>query len=662
MATLPGTAVVRSGARPATLNQVSIRDHFWSPRLEANRSQTIPFLYAQLERVGALEAFDLEHYAQHPEVVAKHNGITPQMWWDSEVGKWIEAASASLITHPDPALERQIDEVIARIAAAQQPDGYLNTYFTAVEPERRFTNERDWHELYSAGHLIEGAVTHFYATGKTTLTGIMERYTDFLMTVYGPGDGQRHGYPGHQEIELALLRLYRVTGKRSYLDFARYFLDQRGQQPYFFDQEARERGDDPADFWAGTYEYMQAHEPVREQGNVVGHAVRATYMYSAMADLAAEDGDEALRAACERLWEDLTRHSLYLTGGLGPSAQNEGMTQPYDLPNASAYAETCAAVGLVFWGRRMAALTGEARYADVMERALYNNVLSGVSLEGDRFFYENPLASEGHHHRWAWHSCPCCPPNVARLLASLGEYVYSLSTNAVTGDVDEVTVNLYVSGQLQAEVGGQQVTLGQQSEYPWDGRIALSVEAPAAGEFTLRLRVPGWCPEAALTLNGAPLEATQAQGYLTVRRVWESGDTLQLTLAMPAERVYARPEVSQDAGLVAVQRGPVVYCAEGVDQQGDLTRFSLPRGAALSTRHVPDLLGGVTVIEAAAQLDSEADWGTDLYRNRPPQPQAATLTLVPYAVWDHRGTSPMRVWLRESAGDSLTAPEDRLRA
>ena len=643
MATLPGNAVIPNGARPATLNQVSIRDHFWSPRLEANRSQTIPFLYAQLERVGALEAFDLEHYAQHPEVVPKHNGVTPQMWWDSEVGKWIEAASASLITHPDPALERQIDEVIARIHAAQQPDGYLNTYFTAVEPERRFTNERDWHELYSAGHLIEGAVTHFYATGKTSLTEIMERYTEFLMTVYGPGEGQRHGYPGHQEIELALLRLYRVTGKRRYLEFARYFLNQRGQKPYFFDQEARARGDDPADFWAGTYEYMQAHEPVREQGQVVGHAVRAMYMYSAMADLAAEDGDEALRAACERLWEDLTRHSLYLTGGLGPSAHNEGMTRPFDLPNESAYAETCAAVGLVFWGRRMAALTGEARYADVMERALYNNVLSGVSLGGDRFFYENPLASEGHHHRWAWHSCPCCPPNVARLLASLGEYVYSLKA-------DEVTVNLYISGQLQAEVGGQQLTLSQQSEYPWDGRIALNVDTSAPSEFSLRLRVPGWCPQATLTLNGEPLEVAQAQGYLTVRRVWQSGDTLHLTLPMSAERVYARPEVSQDAGLVAVQRGPVVYCAEGVDQQGDLTRLSLPRGAALSARHVPGLLGGVTVVEATAELDSGAGWGTDLYRNRPSQPESATLTLVPYAVWDHRETSPMRVWLRESAG------------
>ncbi|WP_425145194.1 glycoside hydrolase family 127 protein [Deinococcus sp.] len=484
--------------------------------------------------------------------------------------------------------------------------------------------------------------------GKTSLTGIMERYTELLMTVYGPGEGQRHGYPGHQEIELALLRLYRATGEHSYLEFARYFLNQRGQQPYFFDQEARERGDDPADFWAGTYEYMQAHEPVREQDKVVGHAVRATYMYAAMADLAAEDDDQALRVACERLWEDLTRHSLYLIGGLGPSAQNEGMTQPYDLPNASAYAETCAAVGLVFWGRRMAALTGEARYADVMERALYNNVLSGVSLEGDRFFYENPLASEGHHQRWAWHACPCCPPNVARLLASLGEYIYSLSA-------DEVTVNLYVSGQLQAEVGGQPITLSQESEYPWDGRITLSIGTSVPSEFSLRLRLPGWCPEATVTLNGQtverePLAVTQAQGYLTVRRVWQSSDTLHLTLSMPAERIYARPEVSHDAGLVAVQRGPVVYCAEGVDQQGDLTRLSLPRGAEMKTRHLPELLGGVTVIEAAARQDSETDWGTDLYRNRPPQPRAATLTLVPYAVWANRGPSPMRVWLRESVG------------
>ena len=625
-------------ARPPALTQVSVHDAFWSPRLEANRAHTLPALYAKLQEVGALDSYDLPEYAKRGLTIPKTHHVTPQMWWDSDVAKWIEAASASLVTHPDAALDAQIDDVVARIAGAQQPDGYLNTYFTAIEPGKKLTNERDWHELYNAGHLIEAAVTHHQATGKTSLLNVVERYARFLAGVYGTGEGQRPGYPGHEEIELALLRLYRVTGRREHLDFARYFLNQRGALPNYFETEALARGDDPRDFWAGTYEYMQAHVPVREQTQVVGHAVRAMYLYAAMADLAAADGDAALRAACERLWADLTRHSLYVTGGLGPSASNEGMTRPYDLPNDTAYAETCASVGLAFWARRMAALTGDGQYADVMERALYNTVLSGVSLSGDRFLYENPLESDGTHRRWAWHPCPCCPPNVARLLASLGEYVYAVSADAVT-------VNLYAGSTLRTDVGGRTLTLTQEGAYPWRGDIHLGVALDAPATFTVRLRIPAWARGATLTVNGEAVDATPQQGYAVVTREWRGGDRLDLTLPLEPRRTYAHPAVRQDAGLVALEYGPLVYCVEGVDVSADLHALSLPRGAALTARHDPTLLGGVTVLEADAVADVPI--GDDLYTGTPPATRPARVTAIPYAVWANREPTPMRVWLRE---------------
>ncbi|MFC3831474.1 MULTISPECIES: glycoside hydrolase family 127 protein [Deinococcus] len=626
-------------ARPPALTQVRLHDAFWSPRLEANRAHTLPALYAKLQEVGALDAYDLPEYAKKGITIPKTHHVTPQMWWDSDVAKWIEAASASLVTHPDAALDAQIDDVVERIAGAQQPDGYLNTYFTAIEPGKKLTNERDWHELYNAGHLIEAAVTHHQATGKTSLLDVVERYARFLAGVYGTGPGQRPGYPGHEEIELALLRLYHVTGRREHLDFARYFLNQRGALPNYFETEALARGDDPRDFWAGTYEYMQAHVPVREQTQVVGHAVRAMYLYAAMADLAAADGDAALRAACERLWADLTRHSLYVTGGLGPSASNEGMTRPYDLPNDTAYAETCASVGLAFWARRMAALTGDGAYADVMERALYNTVLSGVSLSGDAFLYENPLESDGTHRRWAWHACPCCPPNLARILASLGEYVYAVSAR-------EVTVNLYASSTLRTDVAGHRLTLTQEGAYPWRGDIHLSVELDAPATFTVRLRIPSWAQGATLTVNGEAVDATPQQGYAVVTREWRSGDRLDLTLPLVPRRTYAHPAVRQDAGLVALEYGPLVYCAEGLDQDADLHALSLPRGLALSARFDPELLGGVTIIEGDAVADTVG--GDDLYSAAPPSTHPTRLTAIPYAVWDNREPTPMRVWLRET--------------
>jgi DUF1680 family protein len=566
------------------------------------------------------------------------------------VAKWIEAAAYSLATHPDPALEALLDEVIALIASSQQPDGYINVHFTVVEPEKRWTNLRDWHELYCAGHLIEAAVAHYQATGKRSLLDVLCRFADYIITVFGTGQGQKRGYPGHEEIELALVKLGRVTGNPQYLAQARYFVDERGRQPHYYDQEALARGEDPANFWAARgmaaeqrYAYLQAHLPVREQREVTGHAVRAMYLYSAITDLAGETGDADLMAALNALWEDMCTRKLYLTGGIGPSRQNEGFTQPYDLPNETAYAETCAAIGLVFWNHRMLQLTCDRRYADVMERALYNGVISGVSLDGEKFFYENPLASTGSHHRQAWFDCACCPPNLARILASLGGYLYSQS------EID-LAVHLYVQGSATIHLGEQAITLRQETRYPWEGTVDFTFDLQSPASFGLKLRLPGWCRSANLSLNGAPLSLarnTGQDGYVRIERLWKSDDRLRFEMDMPVERVYAHPDVRQDSGLVALQRGPLVYCLEQADNPIPLQHFYLPQDADLSAQFDPDLLGGVVSIHGTGQASDPSDWEGTLYSTAPASLIPCTFTAIPYFAWDNRQPGPMRVWLNE---------------
>ena len=413
------------------------------------------------------------------------------MFWDSDLGKTIETAAYSLYRKPNPELEAKIDEIVDMYAKLQQPDGYLSSWYQRIQPGRRWTNLRDCHELYCAGHLIEGAVAYFQATGKSKLLDVMARYADHIASVFGPGADKRKGYCGHEEIELALVKLARATGKQKYLDLAKYFIDQRGQQPHYFDSEARARGADPKDFHFKSYEYNQSHKPVREQDKVVGHAVRAMYLYSGMADVASEYGDDSLRQALERLWDDLTSKRLYVTGGLGPSSDNEGFTADYDLPNETAYAETCAAVGLVFWSSRMLGMGPNARYADVMELALYNGAISGMSLDGSLFFYENPLESRGDHNRWKWHRCPCCPPNLSRLIAAVGSYMYGVADDAIA-------VHLYCESTARLAVAGTTVQLTQTTQFPWSGAIAISMDVQAPTSFTLYLRIPGWCRAASL--------------------------------------------------------------------------------------------------------------------------------------------------------------------
>jgi DUF1680 family protein len=626
---------------PIPFTQVTIEDGFWAPRRTVNRERTIPHIYRQLLATGRIDAFRSDW---NPDVETMRRGAwggSHVMFWDSDVAKWIQAASYSLATNPDPQLDSLLDEVIALIAQAQHADGYLNTWFTTIDPQNRWKNLRDWHELYCAGHLIEAAVAHYQATGKRSLLDVLCRYANYIGNTFGPEPGQKRGYCGHPEIELALVKLARATGERRYLEMSRYFVDERGRRPHYFEIEARERGEDPATFWARSHEYNQSHLPVREQPEVVGHAVRAVYLYSAMADLSAEYGDASLLEACKRLWTHLTTRRMYVMGGIGTSRSNEGFTSDYDLPNESAYAETCAAIGLIFWAQRMLQLDLDRRYADVLELALYNAVISGVSLDGQAFFYDNPLASHGAHHRQPWFSCPCCPPNLARLLASLGEYIYAQSAT-------DAVVHLYVQGAGSFQLGGQNVTLRQDTRYPWDGAVALRVELDRPAHFGLRLRLPAWCTSPQLKLNGAPIDLAGSveRGYARIEREWQPGDTVMLDLPMPAERIYAHPAIAADVGSVALRRGPLVYSLEQADQSLPLDRITLPKTAELSDRFEPNLLGGVVTLVGSALALDDSDWDGALYRAAPPATQPCPIRAIPYYAWDHRTPGRMLVWIR----------------
>jgi len=612
---------------PVPHTQVKIDDSFWSPRLKVNREQTIPHNYEQCKETGRIDAFKLE-WKEGMEPV-------PHIFWDSDVGKWLEAASHSLAAHPDPALDSLLDNFVASVAKAQQPDGYLNSHFAVVEPEKRWRNLRDAHELYCAGHLIEAAVAHYQATGKRTLLDVMQRYADYIDFVFGPKPGQVRGYCGHEEIELALVKLYRVTGEKRYLRLSGYFVNERGREPNYFALEAEARGEDPTRF---PYEYNQSHKPVREQTEVTGHAVRAMYLYSAMADLAGELNDESLFAACKTLWRHLITKRLYLTGGLGSSWRNEGFTRDYDLPNETAYAETCAGIGLVFWAHRLSQLECDSEYADVMERALYNNVLSSVSLGGRTFFYDNPLAATTHE-RQAWFSCACCPPNLARLLASFGGCVYAQSET-------DVVVHLYVGSHAQLSVGGQRVGVVQETAYPWQGAVTIRIESESPIRFGLRLRIPGWCRGAAVKINDTDSKGLAEKGYVRLEREWRNGDAVSLDLPMPVERVYAHPNVRADAGRAGLQRGPLVYCLEACDHVAPVNHLALPADAPLTCRFDPELLGGVMVISAEALRVDEAEWGKDLYRPHPARTTSAALRAIPYCLWGNREVGEMAVWLR----------------
>ena len=640
--------------KPVQIDRVKIEEGFWGERQATNRTRTIPAIYDQLEKTGRIDSWKMD-----PERTVPKRHVV-YMFWDSDTAKWIEAVGYSLHTHPDPELQKKADDLIDLVESAQEPDGYLNTYFGNLEPENKWRNLRDWHEMYNAGHLIEGAVAYYEATGQRKLLDVMVRFADHIDTHFGAGEGKTPGYPGHPELEMALVKLYRETGDKKYLDLTTFFLDERGTEPNFFDLEGLERDEKPEDFWAESYKYCQAHEPIREQDEATGHAVRACYLYAAIADVALEHGDEELLAVSQRLWDDLTTHQMYITGGLGPAHSVEGFTFAYDLPNETAYAETCAGISLAFWAHRMFHVDPNGRYIDVMERALYNNVLGGVSFEGDEFFYANPLTSypyvnpyehfsgvnsDKHYRRQKWFFCPCCPPNLARIVASIGTYFYSQSD-------DRIYAHLYNTNQGQFEVAGQSVKLNQQTNYPWDGAINFSVETDAPTKFDLALRIPGWCRKFSLSVNGEAQTIAPKNGYVVISREWQSGDAVTLVLDMPVDRIAPHPSIRENAGQVALQRGPVVYCLEEVDNGADLANVAIPSECPLEAEFKGDLFNGIAVVQGEALRIEPKGWAEEnpLYASKavleydraPFQFQA-----VPYYLWANREPGEMRVWIRE---------------
>jgi DUF1680 family protein len=620
-ALLRSTAAEPAGLTAVPFQDVRISDAFWAPRIETNRTATIEANLRQCEVTGRIKNFAVAGKL----VAGKHEG---QLYNDSDVYKMIEGIAYSLSSKRDPRLEERTDAIIDQIAAAQQPDGYLNTYYTLVKPRERWTNIQHGHELYCAGHLMEAAVAYYQATGKRKLLDVACKLADHIGTVFGPD--RRQETSGHEEIELALVKLYRVTRERRYLQLAQFFLDVRGQakkRPLFG-------------------EYHQDHKPIREQTEVVGHAVRAMYLYCGMADVAALTGDRELRTALERIWHDVVDRKMYLTGGIGPSASNEGFTVPYDLPNDSAYAETCAAIGMALWNHRLFLMSGDGKYADVLEREVYNGLLSGVSLSGDRFFYVNPLGSVGRHHRVPWFDCSCCPTNIVRYIPGMGERAYAHSDNGIW------TV-LYMGSTATVPLKDGKVKLVQQTRYPWDGDITIRVEPAKSFAFDLYLRIPGWChSQPAIAVNGVALESiTPSQGYVKLTRMWKEGDVVRLRLPMPVERVYADPHVKADLGRVALQRGPIVYCLEGVDNKGQVRNLCLPKENELTPTFAKDVLGGVVVVRGQALAVSR---GEDEKLSTRPVPFQA----VPYFAWDNRQAGPMVVWLPEEPNLAEIPGED----
>lgn len=625
--------------RPLAVNQIEVNG-FFGPKLDTIAHTTAKILFDRCLEARMLEQVDPD--LPNPGIVIpfQHNNtVTTQMFWDSDFGKSIETAAYALNRHRDPELEAQVDAVIDAYGRLQAEDGYLNSWYIRIEPGKRWTNLRDRHELYNAGHLMEGAIAYFHATGKRKFLDILCRYADCIDATFGPQAGKKRGYPGHPELELALVKLGRVTGEQRYLDLAKFFVDVRGEDPKYFDEEAFARGEKPEDFHFSTLEYCQAHKPVREQREVVGHAVRAAYLYAGMADVATEFSDASLDPALDALWTHLTERNLYVTGGFGPSKENEGLTFDYDLPNDTAYAETCAAVALVFWSSRMLGRAPDARYADIMERALYNNVLSGLSDDGCRFFYDNPLESHGHHHRWDWHRCPCCPPNVSRLIASIGTYFYGVSE-------DEVAVHLYCDNKADLTVAGTKISLKQTTQYPADGHIAFQIDPETPASFTFSLRVPEWSGSHSLKLNGETIEAETEKGYLRLARVWQTGDTVTLDLNIEPKRLFANAEVAADQGRIALLRGPFVYCIEGVDHKEPLNSYLVKDSGAIASVNLEPWPDTVALkLEAFAEFHETGA----LYSQTPPSRKAVTLTAIPYYLWDNREPGEMLVWLRREA-------------
>ena len=642
-------------AESLPIADVHIDDDFWSSRVETNREVTIAHQYDQLEANGCLENFQRV-------IDGETESFEGPMFIDSDAYKWLEAASYVLANHEDPIIRERVDEVIELVAAAQQDDGYLQTYFQLTEPNKKWTNLSVMHELYCAGHLIEAAVAHYHATDGEALLDVATALADHINGVFGP-DAQ-DGVPGHEEIELALLKFYRVTDEKRYLDLAKYFVDTRGQDPSPLADELAHideigganfvhHGHTAADGARnhflddeGEYDgsYAQDHRPIREQDTVEGHSVRAMYGYTGVTSLLQEIEDKELWAAMQRLWENMTTKRMYVTGGIGSEHEHEGFTEDYDLPNDTAYAETCAAIGSIFWNQRLFELTGERTYAGVVEQTLYNGFLSGISFSGDRFFYVNPLETDGDHHRKEWFYVACCPPNAARLLASLERYVYARST-----DNDALYVNQFVGSAVKTALGDATVSLRQSTDYPWAGESTIAFTHDEPVSFDLRVRVPDWTDSVKVSVNGETISETLTDGYVSINRTWEAGDEVSVSFSLPIDMLAANPRVREDAGRVALRRGPLVYCFEDVDQSVPVQALSVSDTESFEVEHDPELLDGVTRLRGSGFSLALDGWEESLYRPTDEIERRDTeVVAVPYYAWDNREPGAMSVWLPQT--------------
>ncbi len=622
---------------PVGFSQVTITDGFWKPTMDKVATATIPACIYQTE-VKTARIRNFEKVARSMKLPAgqaseKHEGI---FYDDSDVYKALEAIAYSLKNHPDQTLEKKSDEWIDKIAAAQLPDGYIGTYYSLGRQDERWS-DMSMHEDYNGGHLMEAGVAYFNATSKRKLLDVAIRFADHFDSLFGPT--KRHWVTGHQELELALVKLYRVTNDKKYLTLAHWLLEERGHKyarGYTWTQ------------WKDTA-YAQDVVPVREQKEITGHAVRAMYMYTGAADVAALTGDEGYMKAMNTVWEDVVYRNMYITGGIGSSGNNEGFSNDYDLPNEQAYCETCASVGMVFWNQRMNLMTGDSKFIDVLEKSLYNGARDGLSLTGDRFFYGNPLASDGGHFRKEWFGTACCPANIARLVASVGDYVYGVSDKGLW-------VNLFVGSNSSVKFGKVDVPIKLETNYPWEGNVKLTLDPKSKVKFALHVRIPGWAQGQAapgdlyhfegpsstnftLTLNGKPQPYSMENGYAVIDREWKKGDQIELMLPMDVKRIVTRSEVKQDDDRVALQRGPIVYCVEGADNRGKAWDLILPDKATFNTTYQKDLLEGVVTIQfQAPSLIVDQD-------GQSVKTEVRTITAIPYYAWCNRGQNPMQVWL-----------------
>ncbi|MFV0466699.1 MAG: glycoside hydrolase family 127 protein [Lachnospiraceae bacterium] len=659
---------------PLDLTEYRMNDSFWNTYISKIRTVVIPYQWDILNDLR--ESSEPSHSIQNFKIAAKQmeGQYYGQVFQDSDVYKWLEAVGNMLKLYPDPTLEEKADYVIDLIGAAQEDDGYLNTYFTLEEPDKKWTNLLECHELYCAGHFIEAAVTYTQATGKKKILMIAEKLADHIAQKFGPQENQLHGYPGHQEIELALLRLYDQTGKKSYLDLAEYFLMTRGTNSFFEEEFIKRK---KISFWSkhkvndpnqhyNQYPYSyynQFHLPVIKQPKAVGHAVRAVYMYAAMADLAAKNKNKELYEVCLRLWNNITEKQLYITGGIGSTPSGEAFTRDYDLPNDTNYSETCASIGLIFFARYLLLNKADRRFADIMERALYNTVLAGMSQSGDHFFYVNPLevvpewnaANPERHHikstRAEWFACACCPPNIARLLSSLWEYVYTKSS-------DQLYFHLYASGEgnVAFEDGSFQISV--QTEYPWKNRISITAASACRSKKSLAIRIPEWCSQwrAAVVRHVSTAPARQADlyqnehvtdGYWFLDVEPDEELHIELTLDMSPRILYSNPNIHYNGGRVAVMRGPLVYCIEEVDNGSHLHQIALDTSSLEEINAKIDNLGDCVVLKAHGVRELwENEDVSSLYRTKAPVKQPIELTLIPYFLWDNRGEGEMMVWMR----------------